>query len=314
MTANFTWVADIPSGVLRNHAISRRLYYQSVAESVFMDHVDPVEAFGKNMGEVVTFRRLSALTEPASVVLEESQRIPEDKFTVNINGITLEEVGRAFPYTNLAEELTEFDLSQAVQRQLKEVMTLSLDTLAATAFKTAQVKYVPTGLTSRTITTNGTFGATATENMNLYHVEEIRDYMFDTLKVPTINGDYVGVFRTLGIRGIRRDPAWEEWMKYTNPQAKLNFEAGRMEGIRFVVTNHSQALGKVGTGSVLGEGVVFGDDAVSMAEAHTPELLVAIPGDFTRSKAVAWYGIIAFGVPFNTGNAGEAKILHVGSA
>lgn len=313
MPGNFTWVADVPAGVLRNNAISKRLYFESVADSVFMDHVDPVPSFGKNMGEVVTLKRLSALTEPTSVVLDETLRIPEDKFTVNVNGITLQEIGRAFPYTNLAQELTEFDLTQSIQRQLKEVMTLSLDTLAATGFKLAKVKYAVTGLASNNITTNGTFGATSTENMNMFHVEEIRDYLFDTLKAPTIRGDYVGIFRTLGIRGIRRDPAWEEWKKYTDPQAKFNFETGRIEGIRMVVTNHSQALGKVGTGSVLGEGVVFGSDAVSMAEAHTPELLVAIPGDFSRSKAAAWYGILAFGLPFPTGNPGEAKIVHVGS-
>ena len=86
-----------------------------------------------------------------------------------------------------------------------------------------------------------------------------------------------------------QDPAWEEWHKYTNPQAKYNGEVGRWEHIRLLKTNHNGALGKVGTGSVLGEGVVFGRDAVAMAEVLTPELRAAIPGDFGRSKAVAWY-------------------------
>jgi len=64
---------------------------------------------------------------------------------------------------------------------------------------------------------------------------------------------------------------------------------------------------------VLGEGVVFGDDAVAIAEAMAPELRAAIPGDFGRSRAVAWYGILAFDIIWDTGTAGEAKIVHVGS-
>jgi len=115
--------------------------------------------------------------------------------------------------------------------------------------------------------------------------------------------DYCGIFRTLALRGIKRDPAWEEWKKYTDPMAKFNSEVGRMENIRLKETNHANALAKVGTGSVLGEGVVFGDDPVVLAEAMTPE-----------SKAVAWYGILAFGEVFDTANAGEARIIHVGSA
>jgi hypothetical protein len=89
---------------------------------------------------------------------------------------------------------------------------------------------------------------------------------------------------------------------------------GRIESIRFMRTNHNSALGKVGTNSVLGEGVVFGKDAVAMAEVLTPELRAAIPGDFGRSRAVAWYGILQYGVIWTTSNAGEARIIHVGSA
>jgi len=69
----------------------------------------------------------------------------------------------------------------------------------------------------------------------------------------------------------------------------------------------------VGLSSVLGEGVVFGADAVAMAEVATPELRAAIPQDFGRQRAVAWYGILAFDVIWDTGNAGQAKVLHVGS-
>jgi len=224
------------------------------------------------------------------------------------------EFGRAVPYTSLAQDLSFFDIENPIQNKLQEQMKLVLDSRAATAFKTAKLKYTPTGLSTYSAATNGTAGATATANMNVYHCEEIRDLLFDTYHCPPAEGDdYVGIFRTLGLRGIKRDPAWEEWHKYSDPAAKFNSEVGRVENIRFVETNHSNALAKKGTNSVLGEGVVFGADAVAMAEAQTPELRASIPGDFGRSKAVAWYGIFELGIIWDTANAGEARVMHVTS-
>jgi hypothetical protein len=138
--------------------------------------------------------------------------------------------------------------------------------------------------------------------------------MHDTLLAPTWDGgNYMGVGRTLALRGIRRDPAWEQWHVYTNPEAKQNFEVGRIENIRWVETNHAQALGKVGTNSVLGEAIVFGADSVVMAEVITPELRAAMPQDYGRSKGVAWYGNLAFGLVWDTANAGEARVVRVTS-
>lgn len=309
----FTWTFDAPTGTYKNHAMSSRLYEAAVENSVFMDHVRPVEGFGKHKGESVTLTRIRNIVEPVSADLVETLRIPEDEFELSTQVITVNEIGRAVPYTSLALDLSKFDLENPIQAKLRDQMRLVLDTKAATAFKSSLIKYVPTGAASATITTNGTPGASATSNMNIYHVEELRDYMFDTLQVPPIGDDYIAIFRTLGLRGIKRDDDWEEWHKYTNPQAKYNGEIGRIESMRFIETNHARALGKVGTNDVLGEGVVFGQDSVVLAEALSPELRAAIPGDFGRSRAVAWYGILALDLIWDTANAGEAKVIHVTS-
>ena len=310
----FTWTFDAPTGTYKNHALSSRLYEAAVENSVFMEHVQPVEGYGRNAGETVTLTRVRNITEPSNADLDEAVRIPEDEFDLSVQSITVKELGRAVPYTSLSLDFSKFDLENPIQRKLREQMRLVLDTKAATAFKNTQIKYVPDGSTSNTITTNGTAGATASTNWNMWHVEEIRDYMFDTLHVPPLEGgDYMAIVRTLGLRGLKRDDDWEQWHIYTNPQAKMNGEVGRIEGVRFIETNHANALGKTGSSDVLGEGVVFGEDAVAMAEAMTPELRAAIPGDFGRSKAVAWYGILELDVIWDTGNAGEARIVHVTS-
>ncbi len=313
--AQFSWTFDAPTGTFKQHALSRKLYMAALENSVFMDFIQPITSFGKKMGENVTLTRIQTVAEPTSSDLTEGERIPEDSFSITTTSITVTEIGRAIPYTSLSEDLSFFDLSNNIQRRLRDQMRLVLDTKAAAAFKTAQVKYIPTGLASRTLDTDGTPNTAASANMNVFHAEELRDELFDTYHTPPWEGDnYVGIFRTLGLRGIKRDPSWEEWHKYTDPQAKFNNEIGKIENIRFVETNHANALAKQGTGSVLGEGVVFGQDAIAMAEVLTPELRAAQPEDFGRSKAVAWYGILEFGIIWDTANAGEVRIIHVTSS
>lgn len=313
--AQFQWTFDAPSGVFKSHAMSTHLYMAALENSVFMDYVQSVDGYGRKKGESVTLTRISAIDEPTSIDLTEGERIPEDAYSVTTTSITVGEIGRAVPFTSFAEDLTFFDLENGIQRRLRDQMKLALDTKVASAFKQAQVKYIPTGLASGTFDTDGTASTQATANWNMYHVEEIRDYMFDTLYVPPYAGDdYVGIFRTLGLRGIKRDPSWEEWHKYTDPQAKFNNEIGRIENVRHVETNHANALGKKGSGSVLGEGVVFGADGVAMAEVLTPELRAQSGADFGRSAAVAWYGILNFGIIWDTANAGQARIVHVTSS
>ena len=312
--AQFTWVFDAPTGTYKSHAMSSKLFEAAIEETIFMDHVRPIDGFGRKKGETVTLTRVKALTEPTSATLDENMRIPEDTLTLTNTTITVSEIGRAVPYTSLSEELSEFDIGNVIQKELRRQMARVLDTKGSVPFKAAQVKYVPTGLASNNITTNGTAGAAATANLNTWHLEEIHDYLYDTLFCPMIGEEYVGIFRNLALRGVMRDPSWEEWHKYTDPQAKYNGEVGRWESIRLIRTNHNNALAKKGTGSVLGEGVIFGEDAVALAEVLTPELRARPDtADFGRSKAVAWYGILEMGLIWDTGNAGEARVVHVSS-
>lgn len=313
--AQFTWEFDAPAGVFKSHAMSKRMYMAALENTVFMDFIKPVDGYGRKMGDTVTLTRIASIAEPTSANLSEGNRIPEDTYSISTTSISVTEIGRAVPFTSFSEDLTFFDLENGIQRRLRDQMGLVMDTKAAAAFKTAKVKYIPTGVSAGTFDTDGTASTAATANWNVYHVEETRDYLFDTLQAPTWEGDdYIAIFRTLGLRGIKRDPAWEEWHKYTDPQAKYNNEIGRIENIRHIETNHANALGKVGTNSVLGEGVVFGSDAIAMAEVLTPELRAETKGDFGRARAVAWYGILEFGIIWDTANAGQARIVHVASS
>ncbi len=313
-----TWTYDAPDGVYKSHAMSSKLREAAIAETKFMQFVGTEDGYGKKTGEAVTITRVSNLDNPTSAVLTEGTRISEDDISLSTTSITVREIGRAVPFTNLSEQLGKFDMKSIIQRGLKKQLALWLDSDSSSAFKStsAKIKAIPTGVAALTLDTDGTASTAATVNLNMYHVEQIRDYMFSTLHIPPYLGDdYVGLVATKAKRGLTSDPAWEQWKKYTDPSAKFNSEIGRIENIRFVEINNTNALsGTKGTGSVLGEGVFFGEDAVTMASALDPELRAAIPQDYGRAKAVAWYGILNFGVVWNTANAGEARIVHLTSS
>jgi hypothetical protein len=81
------------------------------------------------------------------------------------------------------------------------------------------------------------------------------------------------------------------------------------------VTNESALSNSVGTGNVLGEGVIFGSEAVARIEIEYPHLRAQpnYTADFCRRHAVAWYGTVAFGVKFPTATDREARIVRIAS-
>lgn len=121
---------------------------------------------------------------------------------------------------------------------------------------------------------------------------------------------------TKALRGIKRDPNWEKWKTYTEPSAKYNSEVGRIESVRFVEVNNTDSLSaSLGSGSVLGEAVFFGDDPVAMANVMDPELRAKESDDYGRSKGVAWYGIYGFDQIWkDSANAGECRVIHLTSS
>ena len=280
-----------------------------------MDFVSPIENFGKRQGETVTITRLVNIAEPDDPTLREGTRITEDEWNFNQTSITVKEIGRAVPYTSIADDLSFFDITNPIQSKLRRQLMLTLDTMAAKAYKKCKVKYIPTSATAATLDSDGEASTQATANYNYHHCERIRDLLYDTYHTPPYSGDdYIGVFRTKALRGIKDDDAFETWHKYTDPAAKMNGEIGRIENVRHIETNHSEALSNVGAANILGEGIIFGEDAVIMAEVITPEMRMAMPGDFGRSKGVAWYGILEFGLVWDTANVDENRIIHITSS
>ncbi len=313
-----TWAFDAPTGTYKNHFMSAKLRHAAIVETKFVQFVDVEPGYGKGKGDTVTITRVSNVSVPTNPRLTEGVRISEDAIALTTVSITVSEFGRAIPYTSLSDDLGKFDMTNIIQKGLRDQMKVSLDNVAAEVMTSSSVKVkaIPTGVAALTFDTDGTASSAAVSNLNMFHVERIRDYMFTTLNIPPYSGDdYIGLVATKAKRGLMDDPAWEQWHIYTSADKKFNSEIGRIENIRFIEVNNTGALsGSLGTGSVLGEGIFFGADFCAMAVAEDPELRVSMPGDFGRAKSVAWYGILEFGIVWDTANSGEARGVHLTSS
>ena len=269
-----SWIYDAPSGVYKSHSMSSDLRMAAIAQTKFLQYFNTVDGMGKGKGDTVTITRIANVDVPTDDSLLEVERIPEDSYVLSTQAISVTERGRAIPYSSLSIDLSSINLENAIQKKLRDQLALRLDKVCATAAKLGMVKAIPDGVASLTFDTDGTASTTAAANLNVYHVEQVRDYMFSTLNVaPYADGDYMCLASTKALRGIKRDPNWEKWKVYAEPEAKYNYEVGRIESIRFVESNNSSALSQsLGTSSVLGEAVFFGDDPVVMASVHDHEL------------------------------------------
>lgn len=315
--AQYTWAFDAQAGVWKNSSLSKKMREASIADVVFFQFADTEPGFGKHKGETHNIFRWKNIAEPTSAVLNETTRIPIDTLQSSATAITIQELGRGVEFTSWAQDLSVFNPEKGAQKRLKAQMELVLDTMTAAAFKTAKVCAIPTSLTGITWDTDGTPSTPATVNLNGDHCGVIRDYMRASLHVPYYKkGYYMGIGSTKALRGIKSDPNFQTWNQYMKAgDVYYNSEVGMVEQIKWIESNHDNALSNAkGTGGVLGEAVIFGDDAVALIEAETPELRVALPADSGRFKSVVWVGELALGLAWDTANDGEAKVLRVTSS
>ena len=316
--AEFQWVADVAAGVLKNHALSAKIRGAAIAKTIILPYIQPEAGYGRKAGESLTITRVRNVAEPTSAVVGERDRISVDTFAQSQVTVTVSGLGRAIEYSDQSELLSHYDIENWMQKKLREQMKLTLDTMAATALKTAMITFVPTSITGGTFETAGGDPVTvALSNVTVNHVKILRDYAADTIHIPGYGEDdrYILLLETKGCRGIRNDPEFLAWRAPQDAPSSFNKgKIGSIENVDIIEVNHTNALANnLGTGAVLGEGIFFGDDAAFMATARDPELLAAIPAEFGQHQAVAWYGILGMGIVWDTATDGEARIIRLTS-
>jgi len=320
----FNWEFDSDVGVYKNNAMSDKLLLTSVAACKIAPFAKPFPGVGKtfkNKGGTINIMHLNELPDPTSAGLDEDTKIPIDKLTMANRAVTLAEFGRGVEYTNLAEQLGKFNPRDFLQKALMRQMERALDTGAADAFKSTDVKicFIPTSLTGGTFDTDGTPSTVATSNLTFDHMGVLADYLAGNIHCPPYEGeDFIMLACRKTLRGIKSDTLWQQIHMYLQ-KGDLFFkgEVGKAENIRCVQIDREASMSNTaGTSTVLGEAVVFGDEAVGYAEAETPRLYADpnYQSDFGRTKAIAWRGTYVYASVWNLADDGKAKIIRIASA
>lgn len=311
MANAFSYLDD--SARLAKIKIDSDIRLQAMNMMQFRTITRPIKAFGKNKGSQVEIEKFSKLPK-VSTPISEKKNVPLQRSDINFVVATVEEYGSGTPWTSRAKTLAEY----AIDEQLKSLIAInqkeSMDSIVGTEFRTSDVFYTPTGLTTGTLDTDGTVTTAAAANFTLSH---LRDMLRHAKKnnMPKFDGNmYLYIASVDNLYSISSDETTGGWIdvhKYDMPEVLIKGEVGQFGGARIVEENNVLS-GTLGTTSYNGEALLIGFDAVAEALVE-PEHVEFEEWDFKRFHAIAWLALTGFKKVWDSSEDGQFSIIRVWS-
>lgn len=241
---------------------------------------------GKGKGDTFHWNVYSDVTT-AGTTLTETNTMPETQFTITQGTLTITEMGNSVPYSGKLDDLSEHPVKEIINKVLKNDAKKAFDTAAHAQFGSTVLRvceYAGTATDAITLTTNGTAGSTSSKALQKGHVKAIVDTMKERNIDPYTGDDYYAISWPSTYRTFKND--LETIHSYTSEgfQMIMNGEVGRYENCRFIEQTN---IAKAGT-TYTDWAYFFGADTVAEAIAVPEEMRGKIPGDYGRSKGVAW--------------------------
>lgn len=245
--------------------------------------------------------------------LDERAPLPESGFSVQQRSLTISEAGNSVPFTGKLMDLAKHDVEVIIDKTLKNDARKYFDIKAYLQFKSTPLRAAPTGGTSTSSVTVSTTGSTSITNnvaLNTGHVKAISDYMKEANIPPFADDDYMCISHPSTYRAFKNQ--LEGIKQYTALGIADIFagEYGRYENTRFIEQNfipkggsnaattydpYSQTA-QAWTNGLSSWAFFFGGDTVTEAIALPEEIRAKIPGDYGRSRGIAWYYLGGFGI------------------
>ena len=322
--AGQSWTIAADGGHFANPKLSSKLRYVNTSQYVFRQFTRPEPGYGKQRGESIDFDKIT-MAETAGGEIGEFQDMPETKFSITKDSLSVTEYGNSVPWTGKLETLSEFNPQQPVQKVVMNDQKLVLDNAVATKMKTSDICYIPTGAASQAWDVDGTPSTLATSNFNYFHLKEMVDAAStgefgsgNTGKIiPKFpDGKYVVILTTKAKRGLFDDPDFEEAAKFSYPRKLLNGEIMEetVYDCRFVVTDNHSALSNSKGTNLIGEALLLGDDSIIEGVALKEELRYKLAVKYGRDKGLAWYAVLGFAKPWDYSSDGEEHIIRFTSS
>jgi len=327
------WAVNSLGGFYFSLNLSKELRMGVQATSKFRQFADIRDAFGKvtRSGQTFTWDTVPMLSR-ASRALTETNTMPQGQHTVLQGTLTMNERGFSVPYTEMLESMSQFTVRQPIMKVLKHDATVDLDCLVHQQFNLTPLRVAASAAADGvSLTTNSTATVTNSVALSTTNIKSIVDTM-KTRNIPRYqNDDYYAIGRPIGMRGFKN--TLETLSQYTESgfEMIMNGEIGRSyENVRFVEQTTVPAGGAANsttfdpfsdtgdawdTASPSGAGdwmFFFGEDTICEAIHTAEEIRAKIPDDYGRSKGVAWYALLGYGIAHT--NVTQTRILKFDSA
>lgn len=308
------WAVAAEGGFLYSDEMSDFLRIQVQPLTKFRQFCDAEDGTqkGTGAGETFVWDVISNVARQGRR-LSENTAMPETSFTVSQASLTVTEWGQSVPYTGKLEALAKHKVQNIIDKALKHDARKCFDIEAYLQFDRTLLAVTPTSGTSTTALdtfTNGTSTTTNNVEMGTGHVKAVSDFMKER-NIPAFENDaYFCISHPTTYRTFKN--SLEAIHQYTAEGLQMirYGEIGRYEDVRFVEQNFIPKGGAVDTTTFdPWDGVAdawnnaksswafyFGADTVTEAIVIPEEIRAKLPGDYGRSKGIAWYGLGGFGL------------------
>jgi len=253
--------------------------------------------------------------------LVETNVMPETNFTITQGTLTITELGNSVPYTGKLDNLSEQPVKEIIRKVMVNDAKKTIDTDAHDQFKLCPLRVAATATGAITLTTNGTATVTNSIALGTSHVKLIVDAMKERNIPAYMNDDYYALAWPSTLRTFKDNLEGKSFYVETGFTHVMNGEIGRYEGTRFIEqTNIAKGAGSTAaaawTNSLSDWAFFMGEDTVAEGIAIMEEIRGKIPTDYGRSKGVAWYALLGFGLVHNKDmfSASNARIVMWDSA
>jgi N4-gp56 family major capsid protein len=315
----------------KNLSKELRMGVQAVAK--FRQFADVRDAWGKvtRAGQTFTWDVVPMMSR-ANRALAETNTIPSGQHTYIQATLTMSERGFSVPYSEALESLAEVSVRAPIMKVLKYDAACDIDCLVHAEFNKTPMRVAATATADGvTLTTNSTATLTVSQKLSLTNAKSIIDKMKGRNVPYYTDSEYAAVARPEGLRALKNDIEAIHQYTETGLEYIMKGEVGRIAGECRIVEQTVVPAGGAADSTTFDAftdtadawnaaaapdwAFFFGADTVCEAVHTQEEIRAKIPDDYGRSKGIAWYALIGYGITHNSSSSlANARIFKFDSA
>lgn len=293
------WSTDNLGGYMYSDQLSDTLRTKLQPLTRFRNFCDIEDAHGKGNGDTFSWNVYGDVATQGAV-LAEGSAMPETNFTITQESMTVTEMGNSVPYTRKLDILAKHSCERVIDKVLKNDACKALDAAAHAEFDKTKLLVYPGGAgadsatTIAALDTDGTASTTNNAALTKDHVKAIADLMAERNITPYDGENYCAIARPTTFRQLKDDLEAISFYIESGFSRIAAGEIGRYEGIRFFTQTNIASEGW--TNGKSDAAYFFGADTVTEAIVEAEQIRAKLPGDYGRSRGMAWYYLGGFGI------------------